>query len=104
MQQIGIALLMMVCLWPSLSLAKPLLVRWPPYTPNNVPVERLVVYRAIGTTGTLQPYAVVSDLKATAYVDNRVTPQTRYCYALRVITAGEVASPITARACATPVP
>lgn len=83
--------------------AKPLLIRWNPYQSPKVPVVRFVLYRAVGTTAALQPYAVIWDVKATAYADNAVDPaKGSYCYSIRTATADDILSPAPAKVCGKP--
>ena len=97
-----IAAFTLVCGLATASEAAPLLIRWPLYKPNSVPVERLVLYRSVNA-GPVQPYLTIWDLQTTAFTDNAVKWSRRYCYEIRAITEGGVASPPSNRACATPL-
>ena len=88
------------CMAPTKGWAQPLLLRWGAYQ-SAVPAERLVVYRSVDAS-PLTPVAVLSDTKATAWVDTVVIPARRYCYELRAVTATGSASTPSTRKCAKP--
>ncbi len=81
--------------------AKPLLIRWNLYAQGGTPAERLVLWRG-ALTGAPTPYAIITDLQATSYVDNGVKFNRTYCYHLRAVTAMDVSSAPSPRACARP--
>ena len=95
-------ILMFLLLWSSLSEAKPLLVQWSMYQPNIVAVERFVLYRGVNG-GAYTPYVVISDLTATAYIDNAVKPNRMYCFHLRAVGVTGIMSMPSTQACARPV-
>lgn len=93
--------LLLLCLWPSLAMAKPIRVAWDLYQQGIVPAKRLVLYR--GEEGdALMPYKVFQNMARTQFVDKDVTHDKTFCYELRAVTAEGVPSLPSDRVCKKP--